>query len=101
MDADLAPGTPDPTALRRRVLLTALVTLLLFLTTAYVLTALELSSWWLLPVMAVVWALVVRPLMRPVHEAVALRRRLAFQAYLDQREGLDQRDSLDQREEQP
>ncbi len=85
MDADLAPGTPDPTALRRRVLLTAGVTLLLFLTTTYVLTALELSSLWLVPVMLLVWTGVVRPLMRPVREATALRRRLAYQAFLDQR----------------
>ena len=92
MRPDTRPGdadrwrAPDPMALRRRVLLAGVVTLVLFLTTAYVLTALQASSLWLLPALAVLWVLVVRPLMRPVRDATALRRRLAFQAYLDQRE---------------
>lgn len=83
---DLTPGTPDPYALRRRVLLTAVVTFVLFLTVAYVLTALDVSSAWLLLALALLWALVVRPLMRPVREATALRRRLAYQAYLSSRD---------------
>ncbi len=86
---DLAPGTPDPMALRRRVLATAVLTFALFLTAGYVLTALELSSIWLLPVLVLLWALVVRPLMRPVRAATALRRRLAFQAFLDARDRAD------------
>lgn len=86
MPADpLDPATPDPGALRRRVLLTAAVTLVLFFTTTYVLTALQVSSLWLLPVLALVWVLVVRPLMRPVRAASAVRRRLAYRAWLDQR----------------
>lgn len=78
---------PDPMALRRRVLLAGVVTLVLFLTTAYAITALRASSLWLLPALAVLWVLVVRPLMRPVRDATRLRRRLAYQAFLDGREG--------------
>ena len=79
------PQVPDVLALRRRVLLTGLVTMVLFLTVAYVLTALEASTWWLLPVMLVVWLAVVRPLMAPVRAATRLRRDLAFQAFLEAR----------------
>ncbi len=46
--ADLAPGTPDPTALQRRVLLTGVLSLVLFLSAGYVLTALRVTSLWLL-----------------------------------------------------
>ena len=83
---DLAGGTPDPAALRRRLLLAAVVTMTLFLTVAYVLAALDASGAWLLLAMAVIWVFVTRPLMRPVREAVRLRRRLAYQAFLSQRE---------------
>ncbi len=86
MYEELAPGTPDPFALRRRVLGTAVLTLVLFLTAAYVITALDVSSLWLVLAVVLLYALVVRPLMRPVHEASALRRRLAYQAYLDGKE---------------
>ena len=86
---DLVPGAPDPLALRRRVLLTAVVTLGLFLTVSYVLTALQASSAWLLLALAVIWVFVVRPLLQPVREALRLRRRLAYQAFLDSREGAD------------
>jgi fatty acid desaturase len=82
----LAPGTPDPMALRRRVLGTAVLTLALFLAVAYLLTALDVSSAWLLLAVVLLYALVVRPLMRPVHEATALRRRLAYQSYLDEKD---------------
>ena len=80
------PVAPDPYALRRRVLLTGALTFVLFLGVAYVLTALQASSLWLLLAVAVLWLVVVRPLMRPVQEAVRLRRRLAYQAYLEGRE---------------
>ena len=80
------PVAPDPYALRRRVLLTAVLTLALFLLVGYVVAALEASGLWLLVAMAVIWLVVVRPLMRPVQEAVRLRRRLAYQAFLDGRE---------------
>ncbi len=87
MDADLEPGTPDPFALRRRVLLTAVVTFVLFLSAAYLVTALRVSSAWLLLAVLVLVAVVVRPMMRPVREATALRRRLAFQAFREGRAG--------------
>lgn len=80
------PVPADPLALRRRVLLTGVVTLVLFLTTAYAVSALAVSSGWLLLGLALIWGLVVRPMMRPVREATRLRRRLAYQAFLDQRE---------------
>jgi type IV secretory pathway TrbD component len=82
---DDEPATLDVAALRRRVLLTGLLTLLLFLVAGYVLTALEASGLWLLPVMLLVWVAVVRPLMAPVRAATKLRRALAFQAFLDAR----------------
>ena len=81
----LAAGTPDPYALRRRVLLTAVVTMVLFLTIGYLLTALDLSGLWTLLAVALLYALVVRPMMRPVRAATALRRRLAYRAFLDGR----------------
>jgi small-conductance mechanosensitive channel len=81
LDADL----PDVLALRRRVLLAGLVSLVLFLTVGYVLTALDASSWWLVPAVVLLYVLVVRPLLAPVREVVRLRRRLAYQAFLEQR----------------
>lgn len=88
MTADeLEPGTPDVGALRRRVLLTGVVTMVLFLSAAYVVSSLDASSLWLLLAVAVLYVLVVRPLMAPVREAIALRRRLAYAAYRDQVDG--------------
>ncbi|MGZ6793082.1 MAG: hypothetical protein ACXVFV_09020 [Mycobacteriales bacterium] len=83
---ELPLGVPDTYALRRRVLLTGVVALLLFFVTAYAITWLGVSDAWLLIAMALEYLLVVRPLMHPVREALALRRRLAYQAYLDERE---------------
>ena len=97
MADSLVEGTPDPAlldvaALRRRVLLTAVVTFVVFLSAAYVLTALDASSLWMVLVVALLWVLVVRPMMGPVRDATALRRRLAYQAYLAERQdGLDAR----------
>jgi hypothetical protein len=89
---ELADGTPDPYALRRRVLLTAVLTFVLFMTAAYVVTALGVSSAWLLLALLLLGVLVVRPLMRPVRDATALRRRLAYQAFLaEQGQGLEGR----------
>ena len=85
LPGDLADDVPDVLALRRRVLLAGLVTLVLFFTVAYVLTALDASSWWLLPAVVLLYVLVVRPLLAPVREVVRLRRRLAYQAFLEQR----------------
>ena len=79
-------GLPDVGALRRRVLLAGVLTLALFLTASYVVSTLDVSQLWLLVVLALVYVTVTRPLMRPVREVVALRRRLAYQAWLEQRE---------------
>lgn len=97
MDDTLADGAPGPMlldvgALRRRVLLTAVVSFVLFLSAAYLLTALDASGLWLLLAVALLYVLVVRPMMAPVREATALRRDVAYQAYLAER---------DQAEEQP
>jgi len=80
-DDDLHPDAPDTFALRRRVLLTAVVALVLYVASLVLLDALRAPSLAALAVAAVLYLLVVRPMMRPVREAVALRRRLAFQAW--------------------
>ena len=79
-------GSPDPYALRRRVLLTGFVSLVLFFVLAYLVFLAGASDWWLLLLMAVAYVVVIRPLMRPVREASKLRRRLAYQAFLESRE---------------
>jgi hypothetical protein len=76
-------GVPDTYGLRRRVLLVGIVSVLLFFTTAYVIAWLEVSDAWLLICMALLYVAVIRPLMRPVRDAVKLRRRMAYQAWLD------------------
>jgi small-conductance mechanosensitive channel len=85
MTAPRDPGVPDIAALRRRVLMTAVLSMVLFIAAAYTVTALGVSDFWLLVLVVLIWVLVVRPLMRPVREVVALRRRLAYQAFLEQR----------------
>ena len=85
-DPDLEPQVPDTFALRRRVLLTGVVSLSLFLAYGYVLAWLQASQLWALPGMVILYVVVIRPLMRPVREAVQLRRRLAYQAFLDSKE---------------
>ena len=79
------PTAPDPVALRRRVLAAAAVTLLGFFAIGYVTTAVGGPTWLLLPGMLLLLVLVVRPLMAPVIAANRLRRRLAYQAFLDTR----------------
>jgi hypothetical protein len=76
---------PDTEALRRRVLLSGVVGLLLFFAISWVIAYLEVSDAWLLVAMAVVYVAVLRPLLKPVRDAVKLRRRLAYQAYLDEK----------------
>ena len=76
---------PDPLALRRRVLAAAAVTLLSFFVLGYVVTATGGPPWLLLPALLLVLVLVVRPLMAPVLAANRLRRRLAYQAFLESR----------------
>jgi fatty acid desaturase len=79
------PETPDPTDLRRRVLLAAAVTLVSFVALGYLVTAIGGPPWLLLPALLLVLLLVVRPLMAPVLTANRLRRRLAYQAFLESR----------------
>lgn len=78
------PLVPDTVALRRRVLLVGLLTVFLFLALAYTIAWLEVSDAWLVIGTVLLYLVVVRPLMHPVREAVRLRRRLAYQAWLDE-----------------
>ena len=80
-----APQVPDPVALRRRVLLAGAITLFSFFAIGYVVTAVGAAPWLLLPALLLVLVLVVWPLMRPVMAASRLRRRLAYQAFLESR----------------
>lgn len=83
----LHPSAPDPAALRRRLLLAAVVTLAAWVVALALLDAVGLGQWYALAAFVVVYLVVTRPLMRPVRAAVALRRRLAYQAWRDQRDG--------------
>lgn len=84
------PGLVNTSALRRRVLLTGVVCLVLFLLLAYAIAWLEVADAWLMLSVGLLYLLVARPMLRPVREAIALRRRLAYDAYLDQRSDRDQ-----------
>ena len=79
-------AVPDTYALRRRVLLAGIVTFAAFLTVAWLLFQLRVSDAWLLISMVPLYLLVMRPLMKPVREAIALRRRLAYESWLDDRD---------------
>jgi hypothetical protein len=79
-------GVPDTYALRRRVLLTGVVGLVLFLVLGWFVAWLDVAEAWLLIAMAIVYFAVLRPMMRPVREAIRLRRRLAYSAYLAEKE---------------
>ncbi|MCW2599520.1 MAG: hypothetical protein JWM02_1349 [Frankiales bacterium] len=76
---------PDTYALRRRVLLVGVLVIPLYLLSAYVVYLLGVSDAWLLIALALIYLLVVRPLMRPVREAIKLRRRLAYDNWLAER----------------
>ncbi len=76
---------PDTNALRRRVLFVGLLSLLLFFGTAYTVTWLGVDDAWLVVAIVLLYLAVVRPLMHPVREAVKLRRRLAYDAWLAER----------------
>ncbi|HUR13701.1 MAG TPA: hypothetical protein VM097_04330 [Mycobacteriales bacterium] len=75
---------PDVNALKRRVLLTGALSIFLFFFTGWAVAALDADGGWFLIALALEYLLVVRPLMRPVRDAVKLRRRLAYQAWLDE-----------------
>jgi hypothetical protein len=76
----------DQPALKRRVLLTGLIGLVGFFFIAWFVAWLEVADAWLLVGMALFYLLALRPLLRPVREAIRLRRRLAYHAYLEERE---------------
>ena len=78
------PPVPDTFALRRRVLGVGLLSLFLFFALAWTVAWLEVSDAWLVLGAVALYLLVTRPLMHPVREAVRLRRRLAYQAWLDE-----------------
>lgn len=80
-----SPSPLDVAALKRRVLLAGALTLVLFVTASYAVSAVGAGQGWLLTVLVLVYVCVTRPLMAPVREASRLRRRLAYQAYLDGR----------------
>ena len=84
---DLHPATPDVGALQRRVLLTGVLALLSWFAALWVLDVLGLGAWYAALAAVLLYVGLVRPLMRPVREAVRLRRRLAYQAWLEAREG--------------
>ena len=79
-------GVPDTHALRRRLLLTAFVGFLLFLALGWTIAWLQVADAWLLIGMAVVYLAVLRPMLKPVRDAIKLRRRLAYSAYLAEKE---------------
>ncbi len=83
------PAAPDPAALRRRVLLTGLISFPLFVVVAFVIASAGLPDWFLLVGVAAVYVAVIRPMMQPVRDASRLRRSLAYQAFLDSKD--DQR----------
>lgn len=84
-DAVPDPAAPDPSSLRRRVLLTGLLSFPLFVAVAYLVASSGLPDWCLLVGVALVYAVLIRPMMRPVRAASKLRRSLAYQAFLDAR----------------
>lgn len=92
MNGELYPGTPDTFALRRRVLLTAFVALVLYIAAVVALDAFGAPSLFALVAAGLIYAFVIRPMMRPVRAAISLRRRLAFQAWADSRDDEAPRD---------
>jgi small-conductance mechanosensitive channel len=85
-------GAPDTYALRRRVLLTAAIVAPLYIAASYLVFWLDVSDAWLIVAIALIYLLVIRPLMRPVREAIKLRRRLAYEAWLAEKHRTDSPD---------
>jgi hypothetical protein len=75
-------SVPDTFLLRRRVLWVGVVSFALWIALAWTIAWLEVSDAWLLIGTVLLYLLVTRPLMHPVREAIKLRRRLAYQAWL-------------------
>jgi hypothetical protein len=76
---------PDTHALRRRVLWVGALAIVLFFALGWTVTALDVDQGWFLIALVLEYLVVIRPLMRPVREAVKLRRRLSYQAWLDEK----------------
>jgi hypothetical protein len=83
--SDRIPGLLDSYALRRRVLLTGVVAIVLWLAATYSIFLLGVSDAWVLVALFLIYLLAIRPLMRPVREAIKLRHRLAYESYLDEK----------------
>lgn len=83
---DLHPDAPDPFALKRRVLLTAVVTIALFVTLGAVADATGGGGPMVIGGFVLIYVFVMRPMMKPVREALAIRRALAFRAWQEQQE---------------
>ena len=76
----------DSGALKRRVLLSGLLTLVSWFVASYLLFAAGLPGWTMIGALVLLWALLVRPLMAPVRASVRMQRQLAYQAFLLQKE---------------
>jgi hypothetical protein len=83
--SDVPPGFLDSYALRRRVLLTGVVAIVLWLAATYSIFLLGVSDAWVLVALLLIYLLAIRPLMRPVRDAIKLRHRLAYESYLDEK----------------
>jgi hypothetical protein len=79
------PGV-DLAELRRRVLLTGIVCLVLFGAAAYLLATLKAPDVFLLVALVVIYVAVARPMLTPVRAATRLRKDLAYRAFLDSRQ---------------
>ncbi len=75
----------DAQALRTRVLLTGLVSLLLLTACAVVVAALHAPDYWLAGGLIVLYVAVIRPMLAPVRAATRQRKALAYQAFLESR----------------
>jgi len=75
---------PDTYALRRRVLWVGALSIVLWFVLAWTIAQLEVADAWLVIGTVLLYLLFTRPLMHPVREAIKLRRRLSYQAWLDE-----------------
>lgn len=80
------PVVPDTNALKRRVLWVGALTVVLWFALAWTIAWLGVSDAWLLIGTVLLYLVVTRPLMAPVRDAIRLRRRLAYQAWLDDKD---------------
>ena len=76
----------DSAVLRRRVLAVGLVSMVAFFAISITITSTGLPNWLVLPAVVLLYLLAIRPLMAPVHEAIRLRRAVAYQAFLAERQ---------------